>query len=326
MVAAPIIEQPDPQREVLPVAIPGYLGVAAARLVADQALWRLPTAVDDLQREFGYDIYARIALDPQVKAGERVLMTAALNQGVQYIVPVPRQDPHYAAAARYQKFVDLAFQRLPVPLESLLYEMGTAALTHGHKLSEVVWTTAKVLPNYGPQLLYGDIKPKPLHTYAFVQDQFANTAGITPVVPGLARSGTIIGGMLAGQPVYALDKFPVLTWAESDRDPRGAPLFRTIYGAWWKKRQAEPGLLAYLARFGQPSLDMRCRRTPRIKSRCRMARWSPRASLPTKRRAWSMQSGGVLVIPRRGAGSTSRKRKATAPPTSPRSICGTKRS
>jgi hypothetical protein len=302
MVAAPLINPPPvltpvpPQADVLVSAVPGYLS-GIAGLLADQAR-QLPVPGDDLQRDFGVRFYDQIALDPQVDAAERILLTAALNAGVGYSIPTPRDAPEYPRAARMQRFVAAAFDQLPRPVEALLYEMGRDARKQGHKLAEVVWMTRKILPNYGPQLIYRDIKPKPLGTYAFVQDGYANTLGITPRHAGVwvYGAGVLRDGQIAGQSVYALDKFPVLTWAESDRDPRGRSAFRTIYGAWWKKRQAEPGLLAYLARFGQPSLRMTL--PPNAPDKVPNEDGTFTTSIAAYKAAGlEYQSGGVLVIP-----------------------------
>jgi Protein of unknown function (DUF935) len=271
MVAVPQavqIVEPDPRGEVLPV-LPGYWLPSNPLMAAAGALVRtLPRMPDDLTRDFGLDIYDRMALDPQIHAGRRILVTAALNQPVQLSIPVPRQtdagtpNPVYDRAAQYTAFVREGFRRLPVPLEATLFEMATGALTHGHSLAEKVeGPPTALLPGFGPLRVYADLKPRPMDVYAFVQDLFANTLGVIPRsgMVGVSAGGwtTYQGGMLAGDvPVYSLDHFALLTWDGRYRDPRGQSLLRAAFGAWWKKRQAEPGLLAYLARFGQPSLDL----------------------------------------------------------------------
>jgi hypothetical protein len=294
MVAVPRpIEDPPLEGEVLPVATGGsYLATVAASLT--EQVRTLPQSADDLQKDFGLEFYDQIALDPNVSAAERILITAALNQGVQYVIPTPRTDPQYDRAARLQAFTREAFNRLPVALESLVYEMATEARQHGHKLAEAVWTTAKILPNYGPQLIYADIKPKPLTVYAFVQDAYANTLGITPRAP-LSGRGVVREGRLDGQPIYPLTKFPVLTWNGRNRDPRGRSAFRPIYGAWWKKRQTEPGVLAYLARFGQPSLMMTL--PPNAPDTVTVDGAEYKTADLYKAAGLEYQSGGVLIIP-----------------------------
>lgn len=305
MVAVPrLTKDPPLEGEVLPVATGGsYLAEVAAALTTN--LRTLPQSADDLQKDFGLAFYDQIALDPNVSAAERILITAALNQGVQYVIPTPRTDPQYDRAARLQAFTREAFNRLPVALESLVYEMATEARQHGHKLAEAVWTTAKILPNYGPQLIYADIKPKPLTVYAFVQDAYANTLGITPTGPQggtyrLVQGERVVtsnGGtaLSDGRPLYPLRKFPLLTWNGRNRDPRGRSAFRTIYGAWYKKRQTEPGLLAYLARFGQPSLVITL--PPNAPDTVTIDDVTYKTADLYKAAGLEYQSGGVLIIP-----------------------------
>lgn len=308
MVAALVLEpEPkitpvDPRADVIAVPPTSPLRLASDQLALQARA--LPVPGDDLMRDFGITVYDRMALNPQIRAATRVLLTAALINLVQYSIPVPRTDAKYDTAARYAAFVREAFARLPRAMEGLLYEVGTAALHHGHKLTEAVWTPAKVLPNYGPQQIYADIKPKPLGTYAFVQDGYANTLGITPRGAGLAYAwanglvgSTVIGGggLVGGYPIYALDKFPTLTWDEADRDPRGRSLLRSIYAAWWKGQQTEPGLLAYLARFGQPSVKITMPpNTPADSTRDDGTSVKTRQVYLEAGQDW--QAGGILVL------------------------------
>ncbi len=264
MVALPVaITDPDPEAEVLP-ALPGSRWPSNSLIGAAGALVQtLPTAHDDLTQDFGWDVYDQMALDPQIHAGRRILVTAALNQPVQFSIPVPRQladgadNPQYTRAAKLTAFIRDGFRRLPVPLETTLFEMATTALTHGHCLAEKVeGPPARVLPNYGPLRVLADLKPRPLTVYRFVQDRYANTLGVTPADTPTGRTTAQRGHLADGAPIYGMEHFALLTWDGKHRDPRGQSLLRAAFGAWWKKRQAEPGLLAYLARFGQPSLDL----------------------------------------------------------------------
>ena len=127
MVAVPrTIEDPRPEQELLPVSTGNYLAGVARGLEA--GLRQLPATADDLQRDFGVEFYDQVALDPQVKAALRILLTAALNRGVQLGIPTPRTDPQYERGSKYAAFVRAAFDRLPRTPRSLLYEMGTASL------------------------------------------------------------------------------------------------------------------------------------------------------------------------------------------------------
>ena len=62
------------------------------------------------------------------------------------------------------------------------------------------------------------------------------------------------GGLIGEQPLIPLSKVAVLTYDEQDHDPRGNSALRPLYGPWWCKQQTMPSLLAYIARFGQPSV------------------------------------------------------------------------
>lgn len=303
MLAPTLVTDIADSEEVLPVT--GGTDRPGVLVRWNGEMRQLPQSVDDLMRDFGVLFYDQVGLDPHVDAMERILITGVLAQGVQYVVDTPRADAAYDRAAKLLTFIREAFKRLPCAMELLVFEMATAARRHGHKLSEAVWTTEKILPNYGPQLIYQDIKPKPLPVYAFVQDGYANTLGVVPVAGAYSRTYQRVNGervvvsegqaTVGGVPLYPMAKFPTLVWNPANRDPRGNSAYRTIFGAWYKKRQTEPGLLAYLARFGQPSLELTMpTQTPDKVTvdgvEYTTADWY-------KAQGEAFQAGGVLVLP-----------------------------
>lgn len=218
----------------------------------------LPIPGDDLQRDFGIDIYQRMGLDPQLRAARRVLVNAALNQPLALTLPVKEEDTRYGLAARIRDFCQANLDRLPRGLIPTLAEVADAALTHGHKVSEILCEVGTLDPQNGPQLLLRDLKAKPLTSTAFVIDAYGNTLGLLAQRPGqpLILLPVIVSGDVIGQPLLPLAKFAILTWDEQNADLRGNSILRACYGFWWMKQQLLPLLLAYATRFGQPSLDV----------------------------------------------------------------------
>lgn len=308
----PVAALPTP----IPILPTQEVAVADPYATAYSAYARaLPLPNDDLTRDFGWQIYNQMALDPQIRASLRVLVTAALNQPPQIAAAVPVDAAQADLATTIAAFCREALRRLPVPLEQLLFEMATGALVHGHKVAELVYQVATLDPAVGPQLIFAAIKPKPATATAFVQDAYGNDLGTLVARPGRPLSGYgrgLTGGSgtvglgvvgLGAYPVlpgpldnlYPSEKFPPLTWDQQDGDPRGQSALRAIYGPWWSKQQAWPGLLAYLARFGQPSVVVTM--APNAADKVEADGTITKANATYLAAAKMLQAGGVAVIP-----------------------------
>jgi hypothetical protein len=220
----------------------------------------LPAYIDDITRDFGSDLYARMMHDPQVSSQVNVLIMAVLAEGLEVSSAVDADDAEYTDQEKQlaQEIADFCMantERLPRPLSQWLREMLKGALTGGHKIAEQVYEVATLTPERGPQLALKDLKCKPPEVVAFVVDAYNNVLGLLYVKPQsgylstpVVRTDGTIENMLPR------DKFAVLTNEPQNADPRGTSVLRTVYHPWWQKQQLGPEHLSFLARFGQPSI------------------------------------------------------------------------
>jgi Protein of unknown function (DUF935) len=229
------------------------------------ALYRtLPPYVDDLTRDFGPDLYARMQTDPQVAADLRLIKMAVLADAVQLDLPdgvTPDDKARYTPATMIRAFCTYNLARLRPGLTPTLFAL-LDALAEGHKLAELVWEPGVPPPQPGvvyppgPKVLLSAIKPKPSARYSLVVDPFNTLWGAVyiPVGQAAARWGQWTDLTQLPPNFVPRDSLVHLVWNALDNDPRGSSLLRAVYRAWWSKGQMWPGHLAALATFAQPSL------------------------------------------------------------------------
>jgi hypothetical protein len=212
----------------------------------------LSPSIDDIEAEFGADLYERMVTDPQV-AGEvnalilsalsgQVLLTAALEPppGEE---PTPERKAAYDRAEAVRAFCQFNLDHLATPLLPWLFDMARAVYL-GHRVSEVVYrdgtytdaATDETLPD---ALLLDRLKIKPCYSFAFVVDTRMNLVGL---VVNLAGRVTTLLTPVVFDPTNAPnlmppDKFAVYSFRPKEGDPRGTSLLRAAYNAWWLKRR-----------------------------------------------------------------------------------------
>jgi hypothetical protein len=110
------------------------------------------------------------------------------------------------------------------------------------------------------------IKVKPQRATAFVVDAYYNVVALIGLLPGQGASAIVTQGIIGvptganlsekDTPVNLLprEKFAVFTFRPRDGDPRGTSILRPSYDSWWCKAQIKKDYLAYISRFGSPSL------------------------------------------------------------------------
>jgi hypothetical protein len=257
---ASVRAQADLQREYVTVGGWGFL---------HSFVRALSNYIDDVTRDFGIDQYERMMTDSQVSSVVKLLVMATLADGVQISAAVDQDDERWEQAERIAQFCERNFERLGRPLHQVLYEMVEGAFANGHKVAEQVYEMGTLDADWGPQLLLRDLKPKPNTSVAFVVDLYMNVIGLLYVRPGQAVG--LLGGReleptspaegdeestkeLEVPALIPREKFAVLTHLSKDGDPRGMSGLRCIYTPWWVKQQTWRELLAFLARFGSPSV------------------------------------------------------------------------
>jgi hypothetical protein len=255
----------DPRKEY--VASGGYLWL-------NHYLRSLPWYIDDIQRDFGNDIYERMLFDPAVWAAFQTLKSAILREGIQ-ILPVedlkdpaapatasltgkaPRQSSpiaHEIAEFCRRNIAGMARMR---SLDSLCYEILDGA-AFGNKVGEMILDDAMVDPATGRIVqMLKTIKTKPRTSTAFVVDAYANVVGLLGLIPGQGYPVIVQG--LMGKPgdvpnMLPREKFCIFVWQPTNEDPRGNSCLRSAYTPWWFKQQNLGERLKFSVRLATASL------------------------------------------------------------------------
>lgn len=215
----------------------------------------LPWAAEDIQRDFGDDIWDRMLLDPQVWAALAVLKVGILAQGVKVLPCCDEKDPDYAKATELSEFCERQIMRLRLFRMRTLHDM-LDAIPYGHKIAEILYEVPREGPDAG-KLCLGAVKVRPRKNTALVVDAWMNVVGVLAVIPGQAPNvlqSTIIGDLRQMPNIMPRKKFAILSVNVRDEDPRGRSMFRPIYTPWWLKSQITPEWLKGVSQFGTPTI------------------------------------------------------------------------
>jgi hypothetical protein len=142
----------------------------------------------------------------------------------------------------------LAIAVLSRPITETLSEMLNA-FVYGCCVAEKIYEL-RITRRYGLRLHLKGLKPLSRRNYAFVVDDWGNTAGFMVRRPGESAPRGYVDPSL----VVPRDKFAVLAFGIVAADPRGRSQIRTAYNDWWFKLQVYPRWLKYLQQFSTPSL------------------------------------------------------------------------
>lgn len=226
----------------------------------------LPAYIDDLTLAFGVRVYEWMLTDPQVFASLSVLPLSVFAKPLTLAPPVPAEHPDRALAEAITRYCIFNLERPPLPVSTTLYELLEGALSHGHKLAELIYAYGVWAELEGPQLLLAAIKPKPLRAVTPVVDAAYNIAGYVAAAPGQALPLVPLtytpplpdqaGAAPTTPPLLPKEKFLHLTHRSCDGNPNGTSHLRSVYTAWWDKQQTLQEYLAYKATFARPGLDM----------------------------------------------------------------------
>jgi len=252
-----------PGRREPPVQTPmvgSYIGSSAEYgfLQADRAL---PRTIDDAERDFGSDIYDRMANDAILGGAEAYLKVLTLSVDLHIAPCIEEPRPHepnhlheaYGKAVQAAEFCRAFVDRLAItdrPIRKVLWDM-LDAVRKGHRLAEI---DAEIVSEgmLRGRLVPKSIRPKPRQNYAFVLDEYNTFRGVIAVVPGVStalRSG-IVYGLDQIPNAIAPSKLMILTMGDRDGDPRGQSWFRRAYDPWYRKQIVKPEAVKTAVQFG----------------------------------------------------------------------------
>lgn len=223
----------------------------------------LPRYSDDVERDFGLDIYQQMMNDAAVNAGVFTLWDF-IDDGEPNVVPavsarLAASDDERRLAKRAQEVCDVvrfAIADCEETFHDSVMQLGQGAMVSGARLAENVFEE-KLRTWQGNRvrcLRSLDIKER--DTYRYIIDRNGRTLAIQAIIPnvGLALIEGIVGDPAAFPNTVSPEKFCMVRMPGPKRDPRGRSLLRPAYNAWWLKRQTWPQLLKWLSQWASPSL------------------------------------------------------------------------
>lgn len=236
----------------------------------------LPIYIDELERDFGTDMYLRMLNDATVKSVDGDLRASILDKPVQISSAVDdrteKDEKRKALAQEVATFVQAVYDQLPGGINMALYEL-LEGIPLGYKLMEQVYEIREVVPGNGPQTALASLNPKPQEAVSIVVDQYNHVLGYMPRLAGSGLFGSFAFGDLGLRTTGSVDgatnrptvedvdipnlvppeKVLRFTWQPRNDDPRGTSHLRAAYVPWRLKIGLYPAYEAYLARFAQPS-------------------------------------------------------------------------
>lgn len=237
----------DPQREYIPgqMAASSYYGP----LLQDY-LRSLPRPTDDVERDFGMDIYEKMLNDPVVSSAIQALKIQALSSGVRFTArksegkrvkgeSFAADAGEYGRSEEMRLFIEETMNGLQQPLSAIISDM-LDCLAFGHSLAEMVFAPA------GNVLKLTALRVKNRARFAYVTDRFLQLLGVVPSEQA--------AGIVPAEWVIPRRKFWHLTIFTHQSDPRGRSLLRPAYNAWNLKQQSWNHYLKYLMQFATPSI------------------------------------------------------------------------
>lgn len=214
-------------------------------------LQSLPRHVDDVERDFGLDIYHKMLNDSAVSSALGAIKTQVLSAGVKLTGRVtepasfnedPKQQAEYDKSEAVRALCEDMLDGLQQPIEAILMEMMDC-LPYGNSLAEATYESR------GGKLWLKTLRVKPRHRYAFVVNDFLDCPGVVPSEIGWGMYGT-----QAPESMIPREKFFLLSFNARGNDPRGHSILRPAYNWWYLKQQITPDYLKYLKQYATPSI------------------------------------------------------------------------
>ncbi|MBS1702903.1 MAG: hypothetical protein JST12_14660 [Armatimonadetes bacterium] len=242
---------PTPSKEELNQVIPALytgFGVTLGGMV-------LPKPGDDLEWEYGLNIYPKMLQEPTLSACDDIVRMLVLEADPEIKPNIEEPDSesepgyndllseHEASKEVADYVEDLLKIRFQTKLRTIFWQMleGYAV---GSKLAEKVYG----ILDGAVQIV--DVRPKSRKMYSLVVSPFYDVLGIRA---GVANVGMItdLNGFDFGNGFFPIDRFWLFTPKKGeDGSPIGVAALRSCYAPWYEKLLTRPESLKYMRQFG----------------------------------------------------------------------------
>lgn len=246
----------DLQREL----VVGTLVYSSFQLFSGEYMRTLPHYTDDVERDFGLDIYEKMLHDPAVSASIGAIKESVLAHGIRIVgkskrPPVtkeaedvdPQESADYETSEEIREFVERMFERLNPSLEATVYDM-LDCVAFGHSTAE------KVYEVFDGKLMLRKLGVKPRRFYAFVVTPYLDLVGLIGIEQVGMTALTLLSTIPDPKQIIPGSKFVTLTFNQAGGDPRGRSILRDAYTPWYIKQQLPLHYLKFLTQFGTPSM------------------------------------------------------------------------
>lgn len=217
----------------------------------------LPATTDEVERDFGLDVYEKLANEPCLYASDWLLRALVLEPGLQVVGAIAKPPKgksgrtkdakRYAQSEAIAEFIrrDLVAMANPTIQEVLWHALHGYGI--GHRLCEQVDEVRKDVDGV-ERVFTRSMRPKGRRSYRFVIDRFGDLLGAQPSTgEGMWTDGQ---AFLPGAEALDPSRFILFSFNGKDGDPRGKPAYRATYDAWYRKLQAKPEHVKMLVQFG----------------------------------------------------------------------------
>ena len=208
---------------------------------------------DDLNKEFTDSAYDDMMKDPAVCASVDILKSLILAEPLRVVPRIQnKKDPLYEDSKKYADFADRQIKGMNRAIQAVLWE-ALEALQYGSSLVEIVYEDA--VEDGAPILRLKDLKTRRRGNYGIIVDKYFNVLGAVSQEWG-GGSNSVYTGSTQPDPsqVIPREKFMLVIPQTKNSDPRGIPILRAAWNAYFLKSQVYPQYLKFLIQFASPSL------------------------------------------------------------------------
>lgn len=220
----------------------------------ENAIQLLSQHQEPLNKEFTDSIYEEMMNDPAVSASVDILKSLILSESLRIVPRIKdKQDADYARAKEIADFVTDQFRQMDRSLHTILWE-ALEAIQYGSSLTEICYDNTATDAEGRPIWRLANLKTRSRKNYGLVVDRYFNLLGC--VNKELGSTPSVYSGAIKPdkEAVIPRNKFLMITFHSRYGDPRGWPLIRPAYNAYYCKTQVWPQYVKFLVQFASPSL------------------------------------------------------------------------
>ena len=217
----------------------------------------LPKYIDDLTRDFGAELYERMATDDAVNNAVDTMALSVIAEGVglEARVAMPTEtstaDPETAEiAAEYEAFVARCFETASPSIDEAAYELTWDSIVNGHGDAEIVLGEGEG-EDVGLLDLEG-LRPKSWKLFGLVVDAKGHLVALDPGTEGTEEAKLL--PLEAGKRLIPRYKFVHFAPRRRAGRPQGLSFLRPAYDAWFLKTSVLPEYFKFLRQFASPGI------------------------------------------------------------------------